>query len=122
MQREIFIDRMVDWLNRRVAPEGVTIDAETPLFESGIIDSLGILRLIAWTEVAIGREIGDREVRMDRFGSVLNIADAFVGGVAEESPAERGCAAERRFAPEGGPGAERGVGCSRCGRCSRRAA
>ena len=110
MQRDLFLTTTVEWLNRRVVPAGVSVDADTRLFESGIIDSLGILRLIAWTEQAIGRRIQDREIRMDRFGSVVDIADAFVTGAA----AERGLAAVR------GCGAERA--CARCGACPRRAA
>ena len=78
MEREIFIRDMTDWLNRRVAPAGVTVDADTRLFDHGVVDSLGILRLIAWTERAIGRRIADREIRMDRFGSVTDIANAFL--------------------------------------------
>ena len=122
MQREIFIDRMVDWLNRRVAPDGVIIDADTRLFESGIIDSLGILRLIAWTEVAIGREIQDREVRMDRFGSVSDIATHFLAGDGSAGGlAGCGVAAEGGFAA-GNVNARANAACARCGRCARRAA
>lgn len=87
---EEFIRSTVEWLNRRVAPEGVTVDADTRLFDAGVVDSLGILRLIAWTERAIGRRIPDREVRMDRFASVRVIADNFVGP-ARTSGEKRGC-------------------------------
>ena len=125
MRRETFIVQTVDWLNRRVAPAGVVVDADTRLFERGVVDSLGILKLIAWTEKAIGRRIGDREIRMDRFGSVRAIAESF---------AESGDAAESRFAAEGGVAAERFAesfagsaatrrgACSRCGGCALRAA
>ena len=90
---EDFIARTVEWLNRRVAPEGVTVDADTPLFDAGVVDSLGILRLIAWTERAIGRRIDDREVRMDRFASVRLIAENFVTTVSCA-----GCSQRRRAA------------------------
>ena len=76
--RPRFVADMLEWLNRRVAPPGVTIDAETPLFRSGIINSIRILELIAWTERATGRTIPDREIRMDNFQSVGRIADVFV--------------------------------------------
>lgn len=96
IDRQAFIAATVDWLNRRVAPDGVTVDAETRLFERGIVDSLGILRLIAWTERSIGRRIPDREIRMDRFGSVAAIAENFVGrsagGFAATDAAKRACA------------------------------
>ena len=104
MERDTFILKTVDWLNRRVAPEGVTVDADTPLFECGIIDSLGVLRLIAWTEQALGRRIEDREIRMDRFGSVRAIAANFV---------------ESRIAAGGRCAAS---ACARCVGCERRAA
>jgi hypothetical protein len=76
--RPRFIDEMVDWLNRRLAPPGVMIDAETPLFRQGVLSPVRILDLIAWTERAIGRTITDREIRMDNFRTVSRIADVFV--------------------------------------------
>ena len=113
-----FIARTVDWLNRRVAPEGVTVDADTRLFDAGVVDSLGILRLIAWTERAIGRRIADREVRMDRFVSVRAIAESFVT-TARDAGAERGPGAERACGARRGCNAERAPGaepaCARCG-------
>lgn len=107
--RDEFITKTVDWLNRKVAPEGLTVDADTRLFDAGVVDSLGVLRLIAWTERAIGRRIPDREVRMDRFSSVRVIAENFVlHGFA----AERACGAERTSGAERGCAAERA--CARC--------
>ncbi len=76
--RPEFITGMLEWLNRRLAPPGVTIEAETPLFRTGIINSIRILELIAWTERATGRTIADREIRMDNFLTVGRIADVFV--------------------------------------------
>jgi acyl carrier protein len=89
MEREAFIALTIDWLGRRLVPAGAHIDADTPLFERGLVDSLGILRLIAWTERAIGRRIPDREVRMDRFGSVRAIADNYL--TATSRPAVAAC-------------------------------
>jgi acyl carrier protein len=76
--RPRFVSDMLEWLNRRLAPPGVTIDADTPLFRTGIINSIRILELIAWTERATGRTIVDRDIRMDNFQSVGRIADVFV--------------------------------------------
>ena len=76
--RPRFVTEMLEWLNRRLAPPGVLIEAETPLFRTGIINSIRILELIAWTERATGRTIPDREIRMDNFQSVGRIADVFV--------------------------------------------
>lgn len=55
----------------------VPIDADTYLFDEGLVDSLGILRLIAFLEGRIGRSIDDREVVMEHFRSVRAMVDRF---------------------------------------------
>lgn len=105
MTKTAFIQATVDWLNRRVVRDGTIVDADTRLFETGVVDSLAILRLIAWTESLTGRRIDDREIRMDRFASVRLIAESFAeSALGAERGAERGCAAER---------------CAACGSCAR---
>ena len=69
---------MVHWLNARIAPVGVTIHAETPLFVRGLMDSIRVLELIAYTEQAIGSTIPDSRMRMDNFHTVARIADVFL--------------------------------------------
>ena len=69
---------MVTWLNSRLASRGIVITADTPLFTKGLIDSLGILELIAWTEVNTGLTVPDERIRMDNFRTVARIARAFV--------------------------------------------
>jgi acyl carrier protein len=76
--RERFEAAMVAWLNRRFASKGIVITADTPLFARGVIDSLGILELIAWTEVNTGQVVPDESIRMDNFGTVARIAQMFV--------------------------------------------
>ena len=76
--RSRFADAMVAWLNSRFAAKGFVITAETPLFARGVIDSLGILELIAWTEVNTGRIVPDESIRIDNFGTVERIAQMFV--------------------------------------------
>ena len=73
-----FIEEMVRWLNARVARPGVTVAADTPLFEGGLIDSIRVLELIAWTEDAIGSVIPDARIRMDNFRTVRRIAEVFI--------------------------------------------
>jgi acyl carrier protein len=55
----------------------VEIDPDTYLFDEGMVDSLGILRLLAFLEIEIGRPIDDREVVMENFRTVRTIARAF---------------------------------------------
>ena len=84
--RSRFEAAMVAWLNARFASKGIVITAHTPLFTKGLIDSLGILELIAWTEVNTGRIVPDESIRMDNFGTVARIARTFV---REEAYANR---------------------------------
>jgi acyl carrier protein len=84
--RERFEAAMVAWLNTRFAPRRLVITAHTPLFGRGLIDSLGILELIAWTEVNTGRIVPDESIRMDNFANVARIAQMFV---REEAHANR---------------------------------
>ena len=77
MNHATFVARTVEWINRTLVPEGVTIDADTPLFAKGLIDSIRVLRLIAWTEHALDLRIPDARIRMDYFRSVRAIADTF---------------------------------------------
>lgn len=77
--RERFVADTVAWLNRKFAPPGVRITPATPLFADGLINSIRILEIIAWVEVAIGRRIPDVQIRMDNFRTVHRIADVFLG-------------------------------------------
>ena len=73
-----FVARTVEWINRKLVPPGVTIDADTALFADGLINSVKVLQLIAWTEHALDLRIPDARIRMDYFRSVRQIADTFV--------------------------------------------
>jgi acyl carrier protein len=77
-RQDEFASRMVVWLNEELAPKGVCIDADTPLFATRLLDSLKVLELIAFTEQAIGRPIPDSHIRMDNFQTVARIAMVFV--------------------------------------------
>ncbi len=55
----------------------VPIDPDTYLFEDGVVDSLGILTLIAFVERHSGRTIPDSEVVMEHFRSIRTIAHRF---------------------------------------------
>ena len=76
--QEEFADRMVAWLNEELAPTGMRVDADTPLFATKLLDSLKVLELIAFTEQAIGRPIPDSHIRMDNFQTVARIATVFL--------------------------------------------
>jgi 2-hydroxymuconate-semialdehyde hydrolase len=73
------IDLLIGFVNHELLDgRAVIVDAETPLFEDGLIDSLNILRLIAFLETRRGREIPDRDVVMSRFHNVRTIVESFL--------------------------------------------
>ena len=78
--RQRFVSSMLAWLDARLVPPGVQVTATTPLFASGLISSIKVLELIAYTERAIGRTIADKDIRLDNFCTVERIAEAFVRG------------------------------------------
>ena len=84
MDHATFVVRTVEWIKRTLVPVGVTVDADTPLFANGLINSIRVLQLIAWTEHALHIHIPDLRIRMDHFRTVRHIADAFVGASAVE--------------------------------------
>ena len=84
MTREAFAADLIDFLNGPLfarhgsrKPPTASIDAATPLFETGIIDSLGIIDLLAFVEDATGQPIPMRKVDMRFFGTVERITRAF---------------------------------------------
>jgi acyl carrier protein len=77
--KEDFTAEMSAWLTERLARPGVTVQPHTSLFGGGLIDSMRILELIAYTERSIGRMIPDSLIRMDNFSSVARIAEVFLG-------------------------------------------
>lgn len=78
MRQEEFTRQMLVWLNEEIAPKGVRVDVDTPLFATRLLDSLKVLELIAFTEQAIGRAIPDPDIRMDNFQTVARIAAVFL--------------------------------------------
>lgn len=77
-RRDVFVAALVDWLNQRLVKPGFTVHADTHLFEHGLIDSMAILKLIAWTERELGRVIPDEQIRMDNFRTPRRVAQVFL--------------------------------------------
>lgn len=73
--------RLLRYVNEQLLPTGAApVEPTTPLFAEGRINSLRLLNLLAFVERAIGREIRDDEIVMDRFASVRAIAQSFGDG------------------------------------------
>lgn len=83
LTREDFARALIDFIRgplfRRHTrlSHSVELDRTTPLFETGIVDSLGILELLAFVEESIGERIPLRRVDMRHFGSVERIVNTF---------------------------------------------
>jgi acyl carrier protein len=74
-------ERLLDFVRRRLLKQkGVRVDADTPLFESRLIDSMNILYLIGYVEKALGRRLNDDEIVMSNFRTVRVIANTFLHG------------------------------------------
>ena len=62
-----------------LAEIGATIDPHESLISNGVLDSLGLLRLIAFVEEQFGIEVDDGDVIPDNFQS-LNVMEKFLAG------------------------------------------
>lgn len=57
-----------------LSDDRTTLEPDEPLFSSGLIDSLGTLRLITFIEQEFGVEVGDGEVGEENFRTASTIA------------------------------------------------
>jgi hypothetical protein len=84
--RDEFKHALIDFIAgplflRHARPTGaIAIDGATPLFESGLIDSLGIVDLLGFVERAVGSPVPRRKVDMRYFGTVDRICQSFWAG------------------------------------------
>jgi acyl carrier protein len=73
------MNELLEFVNRDLLRDtSQKVDAYTPLFDDGLIDSLKILQLIAFVELKTGRNIPDREIVMSNFRTVQVITDRFL--------------------------------------------
>ena len=72
-------DQIRDFVRENLAaPKGITtFTDEESLTESGVIDSLGILRLVGFLEENFGVRVGDEEITAENLASI-NIIEQFV--------------------------------------------
>jgi acyl carrier protein len=61
------------------------LQAQSPLFEGGYIDSVGVLDLVAFVERQFGIEVADEELVPENFGT-LEVIGVYLG--RKLSPAE----------------------------------
>ena len=71
-------DKLLAYINGELLTDPTRrAEPDTPLFEDGWIDSLKILKLIAYVELMIGRNIPEEEIVMTNFRTTNTIAHYF---------------------------------------------
>ncbi len=67
--------------------DAVAFDDDTPLLDTGIVDSTGVLEIVAFLEQEFGLTIPDRDIRPANLDSIARIA-AYVARarLAEDRP------------------------------------
>lgn len=65
--------RVRDFVKHEVLFEDTDLTSETPLL-NGMVDSMGLMRLVAFLEEEFDIEIDDTEITEDNFGTVADIA------------------------------------------------
>lgn len=69
---------LLTFINTTLVPSGKSaVDAETPLFEGGLINSIKILDLIAFVEKSLGVRIPEKLMVMKHFRSPRAITTTF---------------------------------------------
>lgn len=57
-----------------------TLDDDEPLIESGIVDSLGVLRILSFLDESFGIDLSGDEIKLENFRSVRTICDLIARG------------------------------------------
>ena len=60
LRQHELVDQAVTWIHARNAERNlapIDVNANTPLFENGILDSLGLVALLAFLEEATGNQV-----------------------------------------------------------------
>ena len=66
------------------------VDSETPLVEQGIIDSMGVMDLIAFIQASFHVEFTDDDLTADNFQNIHTIAGLIVSKDNPGSPGQAG--------------------------------
>lgn len=88
LAREQIIERIVQYVKLNFAYDhSVELPLDKSLLEMGIIDSYGVIDLVAHCESEFGITIEDDEVTTENLGSILKMADFIVRRLEGDKPA-----------------------------------
>lgn len=68
-----------------VSRRGEAVDVDTDLLLGGIVDSLGVIRIVHWLEETCGFEIDAADVTLENFQSIAAMVD-YVGRRRQGTP------------------------------------
>ena len=69
-------EQLKDYIARNLlfSDDGFKYDDDASFLEEGIVDSIGVLELVAFVDESFGVEVEDQEVTPDNFDSVNKLA------------------------------------------------
>jgi acyl carrier protein len=70
-------DKIKEFIRTEVSPELQLsqLTDEEPLIESGVIDSLGVLKIMSFLDESFGVDLSSEEIRLENFKNVRTICD-----------------------------------------------
>lgn len=75
MNRDLTIAEICRFIDSEVSLDpSWPVDGDVQLVEEGLIDSLGVLRIVAFLEDRFGVQVDPSEVTIEHFGDVSSIA------------------------------------------------
>lgn len=80
-------DQIADYIGKTFLYGERTVGEGEQLFESGVLDSLGFIKLLSFLEKTYNIRIEMSEITMDKFSTVANIAEVVA---AKREAAEAG--------------------------------
>lgn len=79
-----YSDKIKEFIITEVNPDlGLqSLDDDQPLIDSGIVDSLGVLRILAFLDEAFGIDLSGDEIKLQNFRNVKTICELIARGGA----------------------------------------
>ena len=76
MESVVIKEQVREFIGKIAARRGVkSINDDVSLTDAGVLDSMGIFRLVSFLEESFGVAIGDEEITADNFHSINAIQD-----------------------------------------------
>ena len=76
-------DGLLQFMEKKLGVDTAQVDADTPLFSSGIIDSTGMVELIVFVESAAQVKFGPDDITLDNLDSIGRILNFVADGHAQ---------------------------------------